>query len=265
MILLLFLAFTSAIAADGNSGSGSPNPSPAPPGSPSGGQPSQEDIMEAMNLGNSELAKTSLLILVAIVAALLLYRILISSIQGVRRISTMESQKQSYWAQPTKWYAYIKKTIVYAPLFRTRHHSEMTLMKGWTVGYLPTRFQSIFITILIVSNIIYSCIGIEWDVAGTSDMLFHLRNRTGTIAVSNMIPMILLAGRNNPLLFLLNIPYDSFNMMHRWLGRIIVVEALAHTVCFTARVVAKGGWSAVAHSFILFGDAPQTGLIVSCP
>ena len=44
--------------------------------------------------------------------------------------------------------------------------------------------------------------------------LEHLRNRSGTLAVVNMVPLIPVAGRNSPLIDWLNIPYDTFNLMH---------------------------------------------------
>lgn len=74
--------------------------------------------------------------------------------------------------------------------------------------------------------------GIEWSQAGTEVMSVHLRNRTGTLAVVNLIPLVMMAGRNNPLIKLLNISFDTFNLAHRWFGRIMVAEAVAHTVAW---------------------------------
>jgi hypothetical protein len=89
--------------------------------------------------------------------------------------------------------------------------------------------------------------------------------------------MVLLAGRNNPLIPLLNVSFDSFNMMHRWLGRLAVIEAIAHTLCYTINKVDTGmnsflfmttagancpvaGWSAVKAS-IAHSNLIMTGLI----
>ena len=46
--------------------------------------------------------------------------------------------------------------------------------------------------------------------------------------VQTQIPLFLMAGRNNPLLPLLAISFDTFNLLHRWFGRIVVLEAIAH-------------------------------------
>ena len=112
-------------------------------------------------------------------------------------------------------------------------------------------------------NVAFCTIGIEWSQAGSSQMLNDLRNRTGTIAVANMLPLVLLAGRNNPLIIPLGLSYDTFNMIHRWFGRIIAAEAVAHAVSFFLNKVNNGGgWNALAKA-LASGSTPTTGLIVS--
>ena len=49
-----------------------------------------------------------------------------------------------------------------------------------------------------------------------------------------MIPLFLLAGRNNPVIKLTGISFDTMNLIHRWFGRIVVLEAITHTVCWMA-------------------------------
>jgi predicted ferric reductase len=89
-------------------------------------------------------------------------------------------------------------------------------------------------------------------------ILSQLITRTGFLAIMNMLPLFLLAGRNNPLIRLTGITFDTYNLIHRWLGRIVVVEAIIHGVAWMVNKVAKGGWKAVAMSekksmFILSG------------
>ena len=38
---------------------------------------------------------------------------------------------------------------------------------------------------------------------------------------------------------LLGISFDTYNLMHRWLGRIVVLEAVVHTLAHYA----KGNWT----------------------
>ncbi|KAL8946883.1 MAG: hypothetical protein Q9183_007849, partial [Haloplaca sp. 2 TL-2023] len=49
-----------------------------------------------------------------------------------------------------------------------------------------------------------------------------------------MMPLIIFAGRNNTLIPLLRVSFDTFNIFHRWIGRLVAVEALAHTFAWMA-------------------------------
>jgi hypothetical protein len=49
-----------------------------------------------------------------------------------------------------------------------------------------------------------------------------------------MVPLFLLAGRNNPFITFCGISFDTFNLIHRWFGRIVVLEAIAHSIAFIA-------------------------------
>ncbi|CAF9932805.1 MAG: hypothetical protein GOMPHAMPRED_006666 [Gomphillus americanus] len=276
-ILVSSLLLVQVIAENGSSGgasSSSPSSSSdeahtkansSSPQTGSSGPPQYNSVEQAaMQAGNMQFGELTLIVLASVAAAFLLYRIAISTVRSARVLSCVESDRQTYWRQSVGWFAQIKRHLLYAPLFRTHHQAEMQLVKGWSLGVLPTRFQSLFLVLLIAMNIVYCVVGIEWNSAGSTVMLGHLRNRTGTIAVVNMIPLVLLAGRNNPLIPLLNIPYGSFNMVHRWLGRIVAAESVVHTSCFIASKVYTGGWGTVSQSFMAFGQVPQTGLIAFC-
>ncbi|GME31677.1 ferric reductase [Neofusicoccum parvum] len=78
--------------------------------------------------------------------------------------------------------------------------------------------------------------------------LEYLRDRTGVLCVLNMLPLFFLAGRNNPLICLTGISFDTFNLVHRWVGRIAVLHAVAHTVFYLIHEVQDYGWSHVADS-----------------
>lgn len=95
-------------------------------------------------------------------------------------------------------------------------------------------------------NVALCAITIEWTHATFySDAV----KRTGTVAVVNMIPLFLLAGRNNPLIWALGISFDTYNLIHRWIGRIVVFEAVAHGAFWSAGKIAtmgsSKGWSTI--------------------
>lgn len=90
------------------------------------------------------------------------------------------------------------------------------------------------------------------------------RGRSGTLAVANMVPLVVFAGRNNPLIALLKISFDTFNLLHRWLGRIVVAQVVVHTICWMIPVVVDGGWSLIGDivSGTLFAASGAVGGLI---
>jgi len=67
-----------------------------------------------------------------------------------------------------------------------------------------------------------------------------------------------MAARNNPLINWLNLSFDTFNLLHRWFGRIVVLEALTHTIAWGVSTVTSAGWAGVQKAIttdpmIMFG------------
>jgi hypothetical protein len=53
----------------------------------------------------------------------------------------------------------------------------------------------------------------------------------------------LFAGRNNPLIGLLGISFDTFNLAHRLMGRVVILESLAHSIAHLMLMAQKPeGW-----------------------
>ena len=205
-------------------------------------------------------SKYILNILAAAVLCTAAYRLTIYTIRYIRMLACLNNDKQKYFLMPNANFATFKRHFLYAPLFGRRHKQEIRV-GPLGFGILPSRPQSIILTGLIAMNVVLCVRGIEWH--GRSDiMLNHLRNRSGTLAVVNMIPLFIMAGRNNPLIGLLNLPFDTFNLFHRWFGRIVVIEAVVHTVAFTTKLVQKAGWKGAQES-LKESSVLITGLIVS--
>ena len=210
---------------------------------PAGGSSKQSHkdsaaAVAAAAVNNALFAKYALSALGAVVFVLGVYRIVILSVCYIRTLTCLNNDTQRYFKMPNQAPGAVKQHLLYAPLFRRRHNREIQL--GWLhLGYIPTRFQSLFLAGVIAMNVALSVWGIEWN--GTkAAALTHLRNRTGYLSVVNMIPLVIMAGRNNPLISLLNISFDNFNLVHRWFGRIVVLQALAHTLAEVINVYDKG-------------------------
>ncbi|KAJ5834092.1 FAD-binding 8 [Penicillium robsamsonii] len=157
----------------------------------------------------------------------------------LRRIiaSGANQRQQTFWAQEqSSWWSNLKKHILYAPLGKKRHNRELQLSSAVNVGTLPSRLQTILVTLYFASQVTY-CVFLDYSVNNKAALVAELRGRSGTLAVLNMVPLFLLAGRNNPLIPLLHISFDTYNLLHRWLGRIVVLEAVVHTAAWAVNAV----------------------------
>ncbi|KAF3044211.1 hypothetical protein E8E11_008337 [Didymella keratinophila] len=187
-----------------------------------------------------------------------LYQVILYFVRYVRTVSCLNNETQRYFSIPNHYYARFKKSCLDAPLWRTRHHREFKMSSAIGVGTLPSRLQSFFLIGYFAVNIGFCVWKINYSSfsAGAGELL----SRSGVMSVMNMIPLFLLAGRNNPIIKLTGISFDTMNLIHRWFGRIVILEAIAHTVCWIANKVHTKGWGAVQAS-ITGSEFIMTGFI----
>ncbi|OAX77477.1 hypothetical protein ACJ72_08224 [Emergomyces africanus] len=156
-------------------------------------------------------------------------------------------RQQRYWvtAESALW-ADIKKHLVYAPLGRKRHNREFKLSEAVNVGTLPSRLHTILLTSYFMSQIAYITI-LDYNVNEKAALIAELRGRAGVLALLNMVPLVILAGRNNPLIRILHVSFDTYNLLHRWIGRIVVIESVIHTLAWAANSISASGWPKTFH------------------
>ncbi|EEY20860.1 ferric reductase transmembrane component 3 [Verticillium alfalfae VaMs.102] len=148
------------------------------------------------------------------------------------------------WRHRTKLFVLQGRNVMYAPIFSKRHKPGISAKAvPSTLGTLPTRLQ---LGLLVWATLLCSRASrIDIPFAATyDDAARAFRNRTGVLAVVNMIPLFLMAARNNPLINLLGISFDTFNLLHRWFGRIVILEAIAHTMAFMSAQAHSKSWEA---------------------
>ncbi|KAK8927205.1 hypothetical protein H634G_01839 [Metarhizium anisopliae BRIP 53293] len=184
--------------------------------------------------------------------AVLVVRIMEILWAKLRQVSamTVPREKQLYWkTSQFSWMPSVKKHLTYAPLWNKRHNREFKLSSAVNVGTLPSRLHMLVILGYLGSNIAYMFI-LDWSNPNKYSLCAELRGRSGTLALVNMVPLIIFAGRNNPLISMLKISFDTYNLLHRWMGRIVVAESVIHTIAWTIPAVADRGWSGVFESLI---------------
>ncbi|CAK1361664.1 Ferric/cupric reductase transmembrane component 2 [Cercospora beticola] len=162
----------------------------------------------------------------------------------------------------TFFWPWIKRHIVFAPLFKTRHKEAIRLSEGFAIGGLPTRYNAVLLVLYLGSNIAY-CVAVDWHHMPPAALVAELRGRFGVLAAWNLIPTILFALRNNPLIPLLRISYDTFNLFHRWCARIMTLEALLHAIMWAINAFQSGGFEQVQLS-LATSTSFAFGLLAVC-
>jgi len=177
------------------------------------------------------------------------------------------AERQVYWRENhSEWWPWIKQQVTYAPLWKKRHNREFRLSSAVTVGTLPSRFHTVLLTVYFLSNFAY-CAALDYTVESRWAVAAQLRGRSGVLALANMVPLIILAARNNPLIPLLKVSFDTYNLLHRWIGRVAILEAIIHTLAWMITQVASDGWSSVKRKivsdpFIGWGTAGTVAMLV---
>lgn len=232
-------------------------------GSGSGGGAQQDpNAAKYDHLGaihNRELSNFILIICGAVSAAVIVWKLADKINKITRKVACLNSDRQRYFAIPSPHLAPLKRHVLYAPLFRKRHNREIQLSSAVNIGTLPTRFQLLFLIAYFATNVVFCVIQIPY-AENVTIAAAQLRNRAGVLSTINMIPLFLLAGRNNPLIPLLGISFDTYNLMHRWFGRIAILEAIVHTLAHFA----KGGWSSTSFAAITSVAFLGWGFVATC-
>ena len=185
---------------------------------------------------NDRLARLSILCGGAVLAFFLLWNAALRFQAHIRRLTNLTNSAQRYFVAADPYWAWMKKSVIYAPLLRARHNREFRLSSAVNMGTLPTRFQCVLLVGIITMNVILCCITIPFEREET-EVLGMIRNRSGTMAVVNLMPLVVIAGRNNPLIKMLDVSFDTWNLLHRWFGRIVVLETLAHVIAWMVNKV----------------------------
>lgn len=186
-------------------------------------------------------------------ALVLGYRWMYMGHKHLRKLMAMgQEQDQRYWMynHQSKW-ASIKKNLLYAPLGSVRHNNEYKIpfvkKAPAGMGTLPSRFHTLLLVLLLASNLAY-CLALDWSHLESQAVIAELRGRTGQLAALNIIPTILFALRNNPLIHITGVSYDCFNLLHRWCARVMVLEAVLHTIAWAVNAHRAAGPAQVALS-----------------
>jgi len=211
---------------------------------------------------NDDLARYTILALGCAAAAYYIWQLAFRFSRHLRRLASFSDDRQRYFVSTHNTFAWIKEHLIYAALFRTRHNQELQLSSAINMGTLPSRFHAFLITGVVAMNIALCCVTTPYG-SKEDTLAGVVRNRTGTMATVNLIPLVLMAGRSNPLIAMLHVPFDTWNLLHRWLGRIVALESIAHVLAWAIPKGQEKGWDIVGKA--IFGSSfLLTGFVAAC-
>lgn len=132
-----------------------------------------------------------------------------------------------------------RQKIALPATFRARHSSPTFL------GYIPTRAQSIVLTLYLILNIIlcfvhYDLISFE---VKKLQLARYVADRTGIISFAHFPIVFLFSGRNNMMLWVTGWSYDTFSAYHRWVSRCMVLHAVIHSIAWSVYCTIDGSFS----------------------
>lgn len=105
---------------------------------------------------------------------------------------------------------------------------------------MPTRGQSWYIMVIVLLNILFLIIPYYYvQPQSIFPTLFQMElgtisNRAGVMAMGNVVALTVFAGRNNPLLNLTGINYDTYLLFHRILGYLAIFHTVLHSILYLA-------------------------------
>ncbi|KAH7196242.1 hypothetical protein BKA60DRAFT_432933, partial [Fusarium oxysporum] len=179
-------------------------------------------INQAQNMLFKEALWWTLGIIALVVLTIRMLEIVWAQLRLISAISVARGKQGSWRISQWSWMPAAKKHVIYAPLWKKRYSRGFSLSSAISIGALPSRLHMALLVGYMGSNFTYMFV-LNWANDDRYAFCAELRGRSSTLALVNMVPLIILAGRNNPLIPVLKISFDTCNLLHRWIGRIVVL------------------------------------------
>jgi predicted ferric reductase len=107
---------------------------------------------------------------------------------------------------------------------------------------IPPRIQSLTVFLFVALNVVLCCISypvfdgnIYWPLISTQ-LWRYVSDRTGVIALANFPILWLFGMRNDVLLWATDWGFGTYNAFHRWVARVVTVQAIVHSISYTEMI-----------------------------
>lgn len=124
----------------------------------------------------------------------------------------------------------------FIPTLHTTHAAYLPYK--WTTGLVPTKFESLLVLGFFLLHGFVLCYNYKIDPYNTifkSHQLQWLRqvaDRAGILSFAHFPLLVVFSTRNNILERLTGFKYTTFIVLHKWIGRSMVIDALLHGLAY---------------------------------
>jgi hypothetical protein len=114
------------------------------------------------------------------------------------------------------------------------------------IGIMPTRGQSLFITYIIVINVLLMCLPIHTYMPNARFASAHIHrlqvlgDRAGVLAFALYVALFLFSARNNILIWVTGWSHATFLLLHRWIAYACIYQTIMHSILLLAYFVHRG-------------------------
>ncbi len=133
----------------------------------------------------------------SVAGAMIVWSVASQSGRQLRMLSCLNDATQNYFKRPSPSLNFFRKHVAYAPLFAKRHNRAFKVSARLSGGSLPTRLQTSFLLAWVAINVTFVVIGIDFH-APLEEAGDVLKNRSGTLAVTNLIPLLIMVCCRTP-------------------------------------------------------------------
>lgn len=145
---------------------------------------------------------------------------------------------------PRRWASKLNAHFIYPSLLRPWRKSPV----GTVLDDPPTRGQALFISYMVLINLFLSCFTFKaypqgfgyFYSNGPDQIMGDLSNRLGILAFANFGIVVLFSSRNNVLIWVTDWSYSTFVLLHRWAGRLAILEVVLHSIIFLRAYIVNG-------------------------
>ncbi|KAG5361735.1 Ferric/cupric reductase transmembrane component 1 [Yarrowia sp. C11] len=130
----------------------------------------------------------------------------------------------------------LRKHISLPAAFGYKHSQPFRVLRGICSMCMPTRVQSVIVTFYLLFVFIACFPGyhiIEHNTlypGHTAQLRKYLAMRTGILSFAQLPLLFLFAGRNNIMMWVTGWSFDTFNVYHRWIARVMIALAICHGI-----------------------------------